>query len=366
MKCSNCQTENATVISVNCGNALVGRCTNCHRAAAGCPLLHELRPAGGRHPDRTRRAHALAAATPAPLAEKMRAAHLAGERKVVTALFVDVVGSTALAEHMDPEDWTLIMNRAFDRLLSPVIIKDYDGTIARLLGDAILAFFGAPVAHEDDPVRAVHAALGLLADAAQIRGRRSRQKHGIEFADAHRNQHRPGGGRRGGQRPQIRVHRHGRRHQPGRPHAVGRPAHDGADLGAHLSLRRPGLRRASTWARSRSRARPSRCASTRCRSPRPSPAACAAWPGWKAPWSAATPSWQPAPAQRRRARRAGPRRRHRGRAGPRQEPPDRRMEGAAGDRPRERPAPRCDGPKATAYLTARAWPITCCSTCCAR
>jgi class 3 adenylate cyclase len=91
-----------------------------------------------------------------------------------------VVGSTALAENMDPEDWTLIMNRAFD-LLSPVIIEKYEGAIARLLGDAILAFFGAPVAHEDDPVRAVRAALDLLEEsrkyAAEVRA-----QHGIEFA----------------------------------------------------------------------------------------------------------------------------------------------------------------------------------------
>src|SRR3989442_10937447 len=85
---------------------------------------------------------------------------LAGERRVVTALFADVVGSTALAEQMDAEDWTEIMNGAFDRISRPIF--RYEGTIARLMGDAILAFFGAPVAHEDDPVRAVHAAIDLL------------------------------------------------------------------------------------------------------------------------------------------------------------------------------------------------------------
>jgi class 3 adenylate cyclase len=102
----------------------------------------------------------LAAAVPAPLAEKMYAARLSGERKVVTALFADVVGSTAMAEQMDAEDWTEMMNGAFDRI-SPAIYH-YEGTIARLLGDAMLAFFGAPVAHEDDPARAIHAALEIL------------------------------------------------------------------------------------------------------------------------------------------------------------------------------------------------------------
>jgi class 3 adenylate cyclase len=104
----------------------------------------------------------------------MRAAgHLAGDRRIVTALFADVVGSTALAEQMDPEDWTAVMNRAFD-LFVPVIYR-YEGTIARLMGDALLAFFGAPVAHEDDPIRSVYAGLDLIGAALnyaeELRGR---------------------------------------------------------------------------------------------------------------------------------------------------------------------------------------------------
>jgi len=121
----------------------------------------------------------LAAATPSPLAEKMRAAHLEGERKTVTVLFADVVGSTALAAQMDPEDWTVIMNRAFERLAPP--IYQHEGTIARLMGDAILAFFGAPVAHEDDPARAIHAALDLLA-SARAYADEVRRERGISFA----------------------------------------------------------------------------------------------------------------------------------------------------------------------------------------
>jgi len=120
----------------------------------------------------------LATATPAPLVHKMRAAHLEGERKVVTFLFADVVGSTTLAEKMDSEDWTEIMNHAFERL-SPVIYR-YEGTVARLMGDALLAFFGAPVAHEDDPVRAVHAALDMLATAREY-AEEVRRSHSIEF-----------------------------------------------------------------------------------------------------------------------------------------------------------------------------------------
>jgi class 3 adenylate cyclase len=122
----------------------------------------------------------LASAAPAPLVEKVReAANPAGERRVVTALFADVVGSTSLAEMMDAEDWTSIMNRAFDRF-SPIIYR-YEGTIARLLGDALLAFFGAPVAHEDDPLRAAHAALEMLA-ATREYAAEVKQQYGIEFA----------------------------------------------------------------------------------------------------------------------------------------------------------------------------------------
>jgi class 3 adenylate cyclase len=103
----------------------------------------------------------LTTAAPAPLMDKMRAAKLTGERKPVTALFADVVGSTALAETMDPEDWTVIVNQAFE-LMSEAVYR-YEGTIAQLQGDALLAFFGAPLAHEDDPERAVRAALDMVA-----------------------------------------------------------------------------------------------------------------------------------------------------------------------------------------------------------
>jgi class 3 adenylate cyclase/tetratricopeptide (TPR) repeat protein len=82
------------------------------------------------------------------------------ERRVVTVLFCDVTGSTALAEQMDPEAWTGIMNTVFELLSEPV--ARYGGIVARLMGDAILAIFGAPVAHEDDPERAVLAGLAIL------------------------------------------------------------------------------------------------------------------------------------------------------------------------------------------------------------
>jgi class 3 adenylate cyclase len=124
-------------------------------------------------------AHArLTAAAPTPLVEKMRAAKLTGERKPVTALFVDVVGSTTLAEGMDPEDWTAMINGAFD-LMSRAVFR-YEGTIAQLQGDAMLAFFGAPIAHEDDPDRAILAALDMLESTTEF-ARQLKTTHGIDF-----------------------------------------------------------------------------------------------------------------------------------------------------------------------------------------
>ncbi len=85
---------------------------------------------------------------------------MVGERRVVTMLFCDVKGSTLAAEQLDPEEWSEIINGAFEPMIKP--IYKYEGTVARLMGDGILAFFGAPLAHEDDPQRAVLAGLDIL------------------------------------------------------------------------------------------------------------------------------------------------------------------------------------------------------------
>jgi predicted ATPase/class 3 adenylate cyclase len=102
---------------------------------------------------------------PTSYVEKLLATkgQIEGERRVVTILFSDVKGSTSLAENLDPEEVLEIMNGAFDVLIEP--IARYEGTLARLMGDAILAFFGAPIAHEDDPDRACRAALDILQGA---------------------------------------------------------------------------------------------------------------------------------------------------------------------------------------------------------
>jgi class 3 adenylate cyclase len=118
-----------------------------------------------------------AAASSAP-AQAGAAPAVRGERRVVTVLFADVVNSTALAEVLDPEDWTEIMNGAFPLLTAPV--RRYEGTVGRLMGDGMLAFFGAPTSHEDDPQRAVLAALDIV-EAVKTYGAEMRRRHGIEF-----------------------------------------------------------------------------------------------------------------------------------------------------------------------------------------
>jgi len=81
------------------------------------------------------------------------------ERKVVTVLFADLVGFTARAEAMDPEDVRAVLAPYHARLRTE--LESYGGTVEKFIGDAVMALFGAPSAHEDDPERAVRAALAI-------------------------------------------------------------------------------------------------------------------------------------------------------------------------------------------------------------
>src|SRR5438874_11851268 len=100
------------------------------------------------------------------------------ERRPITVLFADIAGSTAIAERMDPEDWTVLVGEAFRRMNST--IERYEGTIARLMGDGVLAFFGAPTAHEDDPERAMRCGLDMVReiDALSV-GQKSPDAHSL-------------------------------------------------------------------------------------------------------------------------------------------------------------------------------------------
>ena len=166
MNCASCQTQNSddAKFCMQCGAALVSRCPECGaqlatdaRFCSSCG--HQLSAAEPESADG--RLHQY---IPRELLAKLESARAAGgmqgERRIVTMLFCDVQGSTAAAEKLDPEEWADIMNGAFEHLIAPVY--RYEGTLARLMGDAFLAFFGAPIAHEDDPQRAVLAALDII------------------------------------------------------------------------------------------------------------------------------------------------------------------------------------------------------------
>src|SRR5438132_8087399 len=81
------------------------------------------------------------------------------ERKVVTVLFADLVGFTARSERLDPEDVRATLSPYYARLRTE--LERHGGTVEKFIGDAVMALFGAPVAHEDDPERAVRAALAI-------------------------------------------------------------------------------------------------------------------------------------------------------------------------------------------------------------
>ncbi|MGH6898188.1 MAG: alpha/beta fold hydrolase [Geminicoccaceae bacterium] len=118
---------------------------------------------------------------PRHLAERIlrsRAA-LEGERKQVTVLFADVKGSLALIEHADPEDARRILDAALGVMMDAV--HRYEGTVNRVLGDGIMALFGAPIAHEDHAVRACYAALAIQR-AMQVQAAALRGAHGVEIS----------------------------------------------------------------------------------------------------------------------------------------------------------------------------------------
>jgi ABC-type oligopeptide transport system substrate-binding subunit/class 3 adenylate cyclase len=179
MQCPKCNTENreGAKFCVNCGAKLVLACAQCGTELLAsakfcdtCGAQVIARPAEVREEPAaapTMAAEALKRLVPKEYAERLLATRgqVQAERRMVTILFSDVKGSTAMAEDLDPEDVMEIMDGAFDVLIEP--IYRYEGTLARLMGDAVLAFFGAPIAHEDDPERAIRAALDITAGARE-------------------------------------------------------------------------------------------------------------------------------------------------------------------------------------------------------
>ncbi|MBU6315990.1 MAG: adenylate/guanylate cyclase domain-containing protein, partial [Acidobacteria bacterium] len=83
----------------------------------------------------------------------------AEERRIVTVLFADLVGFTTLSEHLDPEPVKRLIDSCFERMVQ--VVSEFGGRVDKILGDGMLVLFGAPVAHEDDPERAVRAGLRM-------------------------------------------------------------------------------------------------------------------------------------------------------------------------------------------------------------
>ena len=97
---------------------------------------------------------------PQGLADKMRAlGRIEGERKQATVVFADLSGFTALSERLDPEEVTMLTNEVLKEMAEAVY--QYEGYVDKFIGDAVMAVFGAPVAHEDDPERALRAAVAM-------------------------------------------------------------------------------------------------------------------------------------------------------------------------------------------------------------
>ena len=164
MRCSRCGTNNpsANNFCAKCGNALAKHCAKCKAenpstsdfcGKCGVPLTNG---AGA------------AVATPSPhgsasnvlvTLESSSPEALDGERKTVTALFADIQGSTELIRDLDPEEARALVDPVLNLMMAAV--HRYGGYVAQSTGDGIFALFGAPVAHEDHPQRALHAALAM-------------------------------------------------------------------------------------------------------------------------------------------------------------------------------------------------------------
>ncbi|MGI8423529.1 MAG: AAA family ATPase [Chloroflexota bacterium] len=166
MKCSRCEHENeaGAKFCEECAAPLARTCVNCGRPlsprAKFCPECAH--PTGsGPGAATTPRFTSPEAYTPRHLAEKILTSKnaLEGERKLVTVVFADLKGSMELLADRDPEDARKLLDPVLERMMEGV--HRYEGTVNQVMGDGIMALFGAPLAHEDHAVRACYAALRM-------------------------------------------------------------------------------------------------------------------------------------------------------------------------------------------------------------
>src|SRR5918996_1550833 len=151
LRCRQCGFENlpSTKFCRECGTPLTGQ--------SSAPRLQSHTPS--REPPLRYTPKHLAERTLAEQAALESRGAADGERKTITALFADLKGSTALIEGLDPEDARAIIDPALQLMMDAV--HCYEGYVAQALGDGIFALFGAPIAHEDHPQRALYAALRM-------------------------------------------------------------------------------------------------------------------------------------------------------------------------------------------------------------
>ena len=164
LTCPRCQTENPprAKFCLECAAPLAARCANCGTqlpaSAKFClECAHPVTGATAGPP----RFVAPESYTPKHLAEKILTskAALEGERKQVTVLFADLKGSMELLADRDPEEARKLLDPVLERMMEAV--HRYEGTVNQVMGDGIMALFGAPLAHEDHAVRACYAALRM-------------------------------------------------------------------------------------------------------------------------------------------------------------------------------------------------------------
>jgi class 3 adenylate cyclase/tetratricopeptide (TPR) repeat protein len=180
MKCPRCQQENPAhaKFCIECGARVSLACGSCGAelpAAARFCLQCGQEVAAGGAPIRSLAPDAY---TPRHLAEKILTSKAAieGERKQVTVLFADVKGSMELLADRDPEDARKLLDPVLERMMEAV--HRYEGTVNQVMGDGIMALFGAPLAVEDHAVRACYAALRMQ-ESVRHYAEAARRDHGV-------------------------------------------------------------------------------------------------------------------------------------------------------------------------------------------